>query len=97
MLCVAVFCGSLLGCGQSTHRHHSPRFSPEQIILVANQVAVKANIDLSKYKAPEVEFEYIEEDWNWAVFYEGIEPIIGNHFTVIIDDRTGFARIVGGL
>lgn len=85
------------GCTEAARAEHSAHMDREKVIEIANRAAKEAAADLTKFKAPEAYFEYVKKDWSWAVFYEGIEPTIGNHFLVVVDDRTGHATMVGGL
>lgn len=85
------------GCTGAIRSEHSAHLDREKVIAIADRAAKEEKIDLSKFKAPEAHFEYAKKDWSWAVFYDGIEPTIGNHFMVVVDDRTGHATIVGGL
>jgi DNA-binding transcriptional regulator YdaS (Cro superfamily) len=92
---VALCCGSPSACAR--FGVHSAHLNRMQVISIANHAAAEEGADLSRYKEPEVYFEYVKKDWTWAVFYDGIQPGFGSHFTVIVDDRTGHAAVEGGL
>jgi hypothetical protein len=87
----------LIACAGSGRYSHAPRLTEEHVIAIANAAARDEHADLSKYRAPQAYFEYVKKDWSWAIFYDGIEPTIGNHFMVVVDDRTGDAEVVRGL
>ncbi|WP_269633644.1 hypothetical protein [Pelomonas sp. BJYL3] len=50
--------------------------------------------DLRKYAGPEL--CYSARDAKWTVFYDGLDPLPGNHFMVLVDERTKASRLVPG-
>ncbi|WP_371281817.1 hypothetical protein [Dokdonella sp.] len=87
----------LNGCAASHRNAHSPQLSEKEVVAIANQAAQDSGADLSQFLTPEAHFEYVAKDFTWAVFYRGVEPAIGNHFLVVVNDRTGAAQLSGGL
>ena len=71
--------------------------SSDEAVVISNREAAKDGVDLSRFGRPEAHFEFTEKDCTWSVFYEGLSNVIGNHFLVIVDGRTGSATLSGGL
>ena len=77
--------------------HHVPQLKEADAISIANDAAKKEGVNLSKFRTPDAHFEYVDKNCTWAVFYEGIEPLIGNHFLVVVDDGSRETEFVQGL
>lgn len=50
--------------------------------------------DLRKYGGPEL--CYSAREAQWTVFYDGLDPLPGNHFMVLVEERTKASRLVPG-
>lgn len=87
----------LSACAASHLNAHSPKLTENEVVAIANQAAEASGADLSQFSKPEAYFEYVAKDYNWAVFYQGIKPTIGNHFLVVVNDRTRGTQLSGGL
>ena len=68
----------------------------EAVINLANKVAEKQGIELSKFNTPAAHFNPLGKDNSWWVNYEAKRPLPGNHFTVVINDDSGEARYIPG-
>jgi acid phosphatase class B len=76
------------------------RMSQEQVIEVAKAFAIKEGKNLSEYQ--ESSARYDETHGEWSVFFDGKPKsgvyIVGNHFSIEVDDKSGKAeRLFGGL
>lgn len=74
-----------------------PRRDELEVIAIAKEAAQKSGYDPNRYGPPEVRYEPVEEDRTWSVIFHGLNDVIGNHFLVVVDDRTGRAALHGGL
>ena len=63
------------------------------IIHISNQAAMKAGFRLADFEPPSVTAPM---NGKWTVFYEGKTPVLGNHFLVWVDDRTGKTKVMLG-
>ena len=75
---------------------HTPRMAQAEVVRAAGQAGEAAGYRLADYKEPEVHFEFTEKDRTWSVFYEGRVARPGNHFLVVIDDKTAATRVAPG-
>ena len=67
----------------------------EKIPDYANHAAEAEGYDLKEFAAPKITFDLQAN--HWRLFYEGIvEPAPGNHFFVLVDDRTGETSVRHG-
>ena len=86
------------GCNGCDRRlDHAPRLSEREVMLIAEESARRNGYELANYSITTFEYEYVERDCHWTIVFNGKSDIIGNHFLVSIDDRTGTARVAGGL
>jgi len=67
------------------------------VVEIADQAAVEAGIELSRFDRPTVKFEFVEPNCTWSVLYDSRSGIIGSHFTVVVDDKTRHADLFGGM
>lgn len=58
----------------------------------AEAFAASLGRELADYDSPRVEFE----DGEWWVFFQGKSGQPGDHFSVVVDDERGDARLVEG-
>lgn len=72
------------------------KLSQADAIRIAAEAATKHGYRLSKFKPPRAEHEVTRKDATWSVFYEGKEPIPGNHFIVSVKDQSGEAQVMPG-
>ena len=86
-----------VGCAACPNTAHNPKLSESEVEAIANSAAKASGADLSQFHAPELHYEYVSKDCTWSVFYQGIKPMIGNHFLVVVNDCTRAARVWGGL
>lgn len=70
------------------------RLSADDAIAVARLTAERRGVDLARYKEPVA--RYMPDDQVWSVRFHGWEPILGNHFRVLVEDGTGEARLIPG-
>jgi hypothetical protein len=75
---------------------HTPRMAQAEVVRAAGQAGEAAGYRLADYKEPEVHFEFTEKDRSWSVFYKGRAAEPGNHFLVVIDDKTAATRVAPG-
>ncbi len=68
----------------------------QQAIRIAEETAKGEGYDLSKYNMTGCHYEYTAKDQSWTVFFVVKPPPPGGHFGVIIDARTGKARLMRG-
>ena len=96
---------ALSGCALTPHKAQAPapaakpegaRLSTAEVIRIARQTAELHGIDLGKYKEPEAHYDHTSRDGSWFVFFDGRVPMPGNHFGVMVDDRTGEAQLHRG-
>ena len=104
LLLVAAFC--LTGC--STEREvpmvsaavrasETPRGTmlTYKVYDIAGAAAKAEGYDLEKFAAPKVTFDPEAQQW-WLFFGGIVRPSPGNHFYVVVDERTGKASVRGG-
>ena len=72
--------------------------SRDTVISLADTAASKGGYTLLKYQRPHVYFNFMKGDTRlWTLFYEGIQPTPpGSGFMVLVDDRTGFVKVIPG-
>ena len=76
----------LVGCAY-------PRLTRSQVIGIAQRAAgVK---DPAKYEKPVARYWLIPEKRSWQVFFHLRDPIPDADFSVLVDDRTGEAKVRG--
>jgi hypothetical protein len=96
-----IFCAFVVlvasGCVALSQCKSGASLSELEAISIANSAAAEAGADLSTFKPPKAFFQYVEKDCTWSVFYDGIKPRPGNHFLVVVDDKTRQTTFVGGL
>ena len=66
-----------------------PRLTEIGAIRIAVRTLEKEGRDFSRYRDPEV----TRDGATWQVFFRGKLGIFGDHFMVLVDDRTGQAQI----
>ena len=72
------------------------RLGQAQVVRIAAEAATKHGYRLADYKDPEAHYQFTHKDQTWSVFYDGKVPTPGNHFLVVIDDRTGVPLVMPG-
>jgi len=87
---------SLLVASCSQPKPDIARLSQADVFRLAGVAAVEQGYSLEKYKDPQAHYEFTRNDRTWGVFYDGKVPAPGNHFLVVINDRTGTARVMPG-
>ena len=80
----------LTGCTHDRYAHSDRA----EVIQIAKRVAEREGYHLEDYREPTARYEH---DGKWSVFFDGREPMPGNHFSVEVDDRTGDAKTYGGM
>ena len=89
-----VLVGSILLAGCA----HTPHMSRASVIQVANHTAEAEGFNLEHFEMPDASFESDYHDHMWTVLYIRRDvPPIGNHFWVVVDDRTGGTSILKGV
>ncbi len=69
--------------------------SGETVRDAARRAAVAEGYDLEEFRAPRIIFD--PGTRQWSLFFAGsVEPAPGNHFHVLVDDRTGKASVRHG-
>jgi hypothetical protein len=58
----------------------------------ARKAAAKAGWQLTKFRRPEAS----QDGSNWRVYFAGRAQRPGNHFSVVVNGRTGSARVIPG-
>ncbi len=76
-------------------REVGPRLKEPEVIEIAKSVAAKKGHDLSNYEMFDVTFS--AKNKNWSVHLNGKSRIIGDHFSVIVDDRKKTTRYWPGM
>ena len=64
---------------------------------MADKFAIDRGINLSKYERPVAHYEAVTKDEEWCLWYDSKGLEVGNHFYVIIHDKTRKIRLRGGL
>jgi hypothetical protein len=62
---------------------------------IARRAAIAEGYDLGKFAAPKLTFDPEAQQW-WLFFLGTDEPCPGNHFSVVVDDRTGKTSVRHG-
>ena len=70
------------------------KFTVAEVLSRAAAQAKAEGRDLRKYGGPAL--CYSAKGARWAVFYDGLDPLPGNHFMVLVDERTQAVRLVPG-
>ena len=98
----------LLGCGPDTLSPRTPVFDlvepvPDGYNLAADEAVRAANsycrnegISLPAYETPSVSCDSLDGDRFWAILYQGVTPIPGNHFMLLLNDATREIEYVAG-
>jgi hypothetical protein len=97
IFCLALVLLTLAACAACPRAAHSPQLSETEVVAIANRAAEASGADLSHFRTPEAHYEYVSKDCTWAVFYQGVEPTVGNHFLVVVNDCTRATQLSGGL
>ena len=104
LLLVAAFCST--GC---VRRRENPIVSaavrgPEtrrgttltyKVYDIAGAAAKAEGIDLEKFAAPKVTFDPEAQQWR-LIYWRILDPVPGSYFHVLVDERTGKARVGHG-
>ncbi len=72
------------------------RLFEKEVILLANDEALRHGIELNKYHPPKVKCRREGKGVVWRVWYSGVERVKGNYFDVEVNDRTGECRLTPG-
>jgi hypothetical protein len=70
------------------------RLSPSEAVAVASSAAKKSGTSLEKFRQTSLCFDASKN--RWTVYFDGVEPMPGNHFLVWVRDDTGSTQIKGG-
>jgi hypothetical protein len=69
-----------------------------QALHLAEVEASKHHIDFSDFLEPSFEYSHDNnQGYTWAFIYDGKVPAPGNHFMVVVNDRTQHADFVPGM
>lgn len=71
---------------------HPRSVNIDQAVEVANLFALSKGRDLEAYEQPTADLD----GGKWHLHYLGKRRMVGDHFTVYVDDATGEARLVLG-
>jgi hypothetical protein len=74
----------------------TPTLARDQVVQMADKFAKERGLDLDKYERPLVYYELIKKDDKWSVHYDGKSLITGDHFMIIIHDKTRKIVFYGG-
>jgi hypothetical protein len=93
------------GCAQSSQVDKAPpeikpegaRLSNTDAIRIALETAEREGYDLKNYKVGESHCAFYPEKKEWFISINGRVAMPGNHFSVIVNDRTGEAELRGGM
>jgi hypothetical protein len=66
-----------------------------EVTKVAGEEAKRRGVDLTQFELLSVCFRS-EKEGSWTVFFHGLVPAPGNHFSVVVNDRDRTARLRGG-
>lgn len=75
-------------------KEHIPKLKIEDVIRIAKDYSQKAGYKLDDFFISKIEYDSDEKEW--SVFFEGIVPIPGNHYWIIIEDRTNGVQLMPG-
>ena len=75
-------------------QEHTPRLSVEQVLHMAKAYAKEKGRIEEKYFVSSVAYDSLRKTWD--VFFMGKLPMPGNHFSVMIEDRTGKTELYPG-
>ena len=53
-------------------------------------------MDVKAYSTPKVSHECLERGCYWTFFYNGIRPMPGNHFMLLVGDPSGLVELLPG-
>jgi len=97
ILIIAAFMSLAFSCkSAAASPHKKPTMTKADVVAIANAEASRQGYDLEEYETPRAEYEFTANDQTWSVFYEGKEKVPGNHFLIIINDRTGNCQLMRG-
>ena len=84
-------------CGCAHLPPSGARLGPLDAVRIAKEAAKRDGRALGHYRKPDT--DYYRDDCSWFVSFEGRGLLrkAGDHFAVLIDDRTGVARVIGGM
>ena len=97
---------TLAGCGTKTEETRpvpkvalpeadGSTLTKDKVCDLANRAAEAEGYELKEFAAPKIGFD--SEAREWSLFFEGtVVPAPGNHFSVLVDDRTGKASVRHG-
>ena len=80
---------TFLGCAH-------PRLTRSEAAGIAQRAAGVEN-HLAEYKKPVARYWLIPERGCWEVFFQRRAPMPGGDFSVLVYDRTGDAKVRGGM
>jgi hypothetical protein len=86
----------LMGCSACPRGEHLPLLSEAEVTSISNDAAINSGYDLTKFRAPQLHYEYVSKDCTWTVFYDGLSNSMPNDFTVLVNDNTSRVEIFGG-
>jgi hypothetical protein len=70
--------------------------SRDKAVRLADDAALKKGYSLVDFLPPRVFYQFLKKDRTWSIFYEGKVAKPGNHFLVVVDDRTRAAQVLPG-
>ena len=69
--------------------------SVKQVKKIAKRTAQKEDISMGQYSIETIDYKP-ESKNHWTVFFEGHPKLIGDHFLVWVNDKTGEAQLMWG-
>jgi hypothetical protein len=92
------FCAAVVaGCAIT---QTGPRLSHAAVIRIADAEARRQGYDLRAFERPKARYNLAEREDTWWVFYEGKAvdgmTTTGNHFSLMIDDKSGRSQLMPG-
>jgi flavin-binding protein dodecin len=76
-------------------RKTAPRFTEAEVVEIATKVAAKKGYDLKDYEMLDISFS--AKNKYWFVHFSGKSRIIGDHFSVGVDDRKRTMKFYVGM
>jgi len=65
-------------------------------IHLAEQALVHDGIELDRYFPPRAFYEFTARDRTWSVFFVGKSGALGDHYLVVVNDKTSGTEVVPG-
>ena len=68
----------------------------DDVIDTSTKYCSRKRIDLSNYQIPSISCDTLDGDRFWAILYQGVTPMPGNHFMLLLNDATLEIEYVAG-